>query len=82
LRIIIDRSLPQLPTMFTHFVQQLTRLLPHPAGGVSSAPDEMPRAADALPTGWTVKRHADAIEVFADTQPAFRKPSEDPLRTA
>jgi hypothetical protein len=71
--------------MFTHLVQQLSRLLP-PATPRAAAP-----AADDGPergwheSSWVLAHGADVIELpaplaaswFPDTQPSFHGPSED-----
>lgn len=77
--------------MFSHLVQQLTRLLPHGAPSARTAPDiELGEPGWHAP-GWSAKRAgADLIELppsaaaslFPDTQPAFHDPSEESRRAA
>jgi hypothetical protein len=68
--------------MFTQFVQQLTRFLPHSTPSLARTPNIERRDAGRPLPAWSVKQGAQVIElpsavVFPDTQPAFHGPSEE-----
>jgi hypothetical protein len=76
--------------MFTHLVQQLSRLLPQGAPNARRVPDIELAEPGWHASSWSLKRGADVIELpswaaaslFPDTQPAFHDPSEDSQRAA